>query len=305
MAIFHTSYIGTSVAKEDVLPLVEILTAKENWFLNNLEKSTAMNTVHSTMTDSLRTAASAAVTEEADYTDLARTYPSLVSNIVEIVAIPFTVTRTAQQIQYYHGQNELARQTTKGLIDWGNAVEFDLVRSTLTSGASGTAPKMDGIIRGISQSTNYTLQTSGTTFTATILRLLMKDNWDNSNGEVATDIFVGSFLSDTIDTFTNKSNVVITGGNETTIVHALDVYETGLGKVRKHTHRYVQTSDDANARILAVRPEKFAIAYLQRPFIQTDLSRLGDYDKRAVLGKLTLELKNKTSNWFADGYDKD
>jgi len=305
MADTHTTYLGTDAIKKDVLPLVEILTANEDWFLNNLQKSTAISTIHNTQTDTLRTTATAAVTEAADYTTIARSYPTLVPNLVEIVAIPFQITRTAQQVQMYNGQNELARQTTKALIEWGNAVEFDLVRSTLTSGASGTAPKMDGIIRGISQSTNYTLQTSGTTFTASILRLLMKNNYDNSNGEVATDIFVGSFLSDKIDAFTNKSNVVVTGGNETTIVHALDVYETGLGKVRKHTHRCVQTTDDANARILAVRPEKFAIAYLQRPFIDTGLSRSGDYDKRAVVGKMTLEVKNKTSNWFADGYDKD
>ena len=214
------------------------------------------------------------------------------------------VTRTAQQIQFYHGENELARQTTKALIDWGNAAEFDLVRSTLTSGASGTAPTMDGIIRGISKSTNYTLQTSGTAFSASILRGLMKVNWDNSNGDVATDIFVGSFLSDAIDSFTNKSNVVVTGLNATAIINAVDVFETGLGKVNKHTHRYVQQSGDANARILGVRPEKLRIAYLQKPFIDTDLARSGDYDMRAVIGKLTLEIINQDSNFFADGYAK-
>jgi len=256
------------------------------------------------MTDTLRTAASAAVTEEADYTNLERSAPSLVPNIIEIIAIPFRVTRTASQVQYYHGQNELARQTTKGLMDWGNAVEFDLVRSTLTSGASGTAPKMDGIIRGISKSTNYTLETSGTAFSASILKGLMKANWDNSNGDVATDVFVGSFLSDAMDDFTNKSNVVVTGLNVRELVTAVDVFETGLGKVRKHSHRYVQQSGDANARILGVRPEKLRLAYLQRPFIDTDLARSGDYDARAVIGKLTLEIINKDSNWFADGYLK-
>ena len=131
----------------------------------------------------------------------------------------------------------------------------------------------------------------------------MKNNWDNSNGEVATDVFVGSALSDRMDEFTNKSTVVVTG-EATTVVNALDVFETGLGKVRKHTHRYVQTTSDANARILGVRPEKLRIAYLQKPFIDTDLARNGDYQARAVVGKLTLEILNKDSNFFADGYLK-
>lgn len=149
------------------------------------------------------------------------------------------------------------------------------------------------------------MQSSGTVFSATILRGLMKNNWDNSNGDVATDIFVGSYLSDKIDEFTNKSNVVITGANATQVIHALDVFETGLGKVRKHTHRYVQQAGDANARILGVRPEKLGIAYLQKPYIQTDLAKSGDYEARAVVGKLTLEIINKDSHFFADGYDKD
>lgn len=160
-----------------------------------------------------------------------------------------------------------------------------------------------GIIRGISKSTNYTLETSGTAFSASILRGLMKNNWDNSNGDVVTDIFVGSYLSDKIDEFTNKSTVVVTG-EATTVINALDIFETGLGKVRKHTHRYVQQSSDANARILGVRPEKLRIAYLQKPYIQTDLAKSGDYEARAVVGKLTLEILNKDSNFFADGYFK-
>jgi len=302
MAEILNSYLDTT-RKPDVLSLVEILTAKENWFLTNLGKNVAKETTHQTMIDTLRTPASAAVTESADYTNLARTTPTLVPNVVEVIAIPFRVTKTQQQIAHYHEQNELSRQTTKALADWGNAAEFDLVRSTLVSGESGTAPKMNGIIRGISKSTNYTLQTSGVTFSASILRGLMKDQWDNSNGDVATDIFVGSYLSNVIDEFTNKSYTVIDGSNEKSIVHAVDVFETGLGKVRKHNHRYVQQSGDANGRILGVRPEKLRIAYLQKPFIDTGLARSGDYDSRAIVGKLTLETINKDSNFFADGYN--
>jgi hypothetical protein len=301
MAEILNSYLDTT-RKDDVLSLVEILTAKENYFLNNLGKNSAKETTHQTMTDTLRTAASGAVTESADYTNLARTTPTLVPNVVQIVAIPFRVSKTQQQIQHYHEQNELSRQTTKALMDWGNAAEFDLVRSTLVSGASGTAPKMNGIIRGISKSSNYTLQTSGTVFSASILRGLMKDQWDNSNGDVATDIFVGSYLSNAIDEFTNKSYTVIDGSNEKSIVHSVDIFETGLGKVRKHNHRYIQSSD-ANGRILGVRPEKLKIAYLQKPFIDTGLARSGDYDSRAVVGKFTLETINKDSNFFADGYN--
>jgi len=136
---------GDVSRKEDVLGLVEILTAEENYFLNNLGKTGSKDMVHITLTDTLRTAASAAVAEGGDYTMGAKTTPSRLQNVVEIVAIPFAVTRSQQQIQKHTGENELSRQTTKALMDWGNAAEFDLVRSAIASGVSGTIPKMSKI----------------------------------------------------------------------------------------------------------------------------------------------------------------
>jgi len=291
--------------KEDVLGLVEILTPKENWFVRNLRKGKVTDTIVSTLTDTLETAASGAVNETGDYTAAALTTPSKLTNLVEIVAKPFKVARTQNQIEKYTNENELRRQTTKKLAEWGNSAEFDIVRSTLVSGASGTTPKMSGIIQATSKSSNHTTQSSGTVFSASILKGLMKANWDNSNGNVATDIFMGSFLSDAMDDFTNKSYTVVNGTNEKTIVNSIDLYETGLGKVRKHTHRYIQQSGDATGRILAVNPQYLELGYLQKPFIDTGLARSGDYDFRAIVGKLTLRVRNQDVHWFADGYDKD
>lgn len=295
---------GDSSAKEDVvLNAIEILTAKETQIMNLLPKSSAINTIHSYLTDTLDTAASLAVAEGGDYTGTALTTPSRLTNLVEIVAKNYKVTRTQQQIQHYHGENELNRQTKKALMDWANAAEFDLVRSTLTSGASGTAPKLSGIIEAISKSTNHTSHTSTTAWDATILDGLMKDNWDNSNGDVATDLFMGSFLRKATDAFTQKSNIVVNNpGGQTQIVRTVTTYETAFGTLNVRTHRYVQQSGDAHGRVLAIRPEKLAVAWLQKPFVDTTLARSGDYDNRAVVGKFTLEVHNQDSNWFADGF---
>jgi len=277
---------GDVSAKEDVvMDAIEILTAKETQIFNMLGKGEAVNTVHSYLTDTLRTAASKAVAEGGDYTLSANSTPSRLTNLVEIVAVPFAVTRTQQDISHYHGQNELERQTSKALMDWGNAAEFDLVRSTLTSGASGTAPKLSGIVEAISKSTNTTAHNSGTVWDATILDGLMKDNWDNSNGDVATDVFMGSFLRKATDGFTQKSNTVVNNpGGQTKIVRTVTTYETAFGTLSIHTHRYVQQSTDATGRILALRPEKLKVAFLKRPYIDTGLARSGDYDKRAIVG---------------------
>lgn len=299
-----TTYGDRSAREDVVLNAVEILTAKETQIANMIGESTAIATIHSYLTDTLRAAASQAVAEEGDYTALTTTTPSRLTNIVEIVAIPFKVSRTQQDISHYHGRNELERQTEKALMDWGNSMEFDLVRSTLVSGASGTAPKMSGIIEATSLANNHTSHTSGTAWSASILDGLMKLNWDNSNGDVATDLFMGSYLRTKTDDFTAKSNVVVNGGGMTGIVRTVTTYETAFGTVRIHTHRYIQQSADATGRVLAVRPEKLKKAWLKKPYIDTDLARSGDYDNRAVVGKLTLEVNNQNSNWYADGFLK-
>jgi len=140
------SYGDVSIKEDVVLNAVEILTARETRIFNMIGVSKAIATVHSYLTDTLKTAASNAQTEAGDYTNLARTTPSRLTNLIQNIAIPFRVSRTQQKVQHYHGEDELNRQTRKALMEWANDAEFVLVRETLTSGVSGTAPKMSKLV---------------------------------------------------------------------------------------------------------------------------------------------------------------
>jgi hypothetical protein len=295
---------GDSSKKEDVvLNAIEILTATENQVQAALGKSKAINMVHSYLVDTLLTAGSLATEQGADFSLSTLTTPTRLTNIVEEIAKAFLVTRPEEVVQSYSGQNELDRQLTKALKDWGNALEFDLVRSTLASGVSGTVAKMSGVLQAISKSSNYTLATSGTVFSATILDALMTNNWTSSNGDVATDAFVGGTMRRIVDNFTQKTNVVVnTPGNGSTIVRTVSTYETSMGTLMVHKHRYIFVAGtDANNRFLAIRPEKLAVSYLDMPFVK-DLAESGAYNKKAVYGSCTLEVRNQDSNWFTDGY---
>ena len=70
-----------------------------------------------------------------------------------------------------------------------------------------------------------------------------------------------------------------------------------------HKHRYVQQAADATGRVLAIRPEKIKVAYLDMPFIK-DLAESGAYSKKAVYGSCTVEYRNQNSNFFASGFLK-
>lgn len=298
------SYGDVSRKDDVVLNAVEILTAKETSIFNMIGTTEAKDTIHSFLTDTLRTAASAAVSESADYSLSACTTPSRNTNIVQKVSIAYAVTDTQRAIDHYHGEDELARQTQKALMDWGNSAEFDLVRSTLVSGVSGTTMKMSGIIEATSTSTNHTSHTSGTAWSASILDGLVKNQWSVSNGDMATELFLDPILRQKTDDFTQKTNVVVNGAGMTSIVRTVSTYTTAFGTLNIHTHRYLTISGtDATGRVLAIRPDKLKKAFLIKPYIDTNIGRKGPYEQRAVVGDLTLEVRNKRSNFYADGFN--
>ena len=300
-AVFQT--YGDSTIKTDiVLDSVEIISAREDGIFAMLGKTNAIAMIHSYPVDTLATPASAAVEQGADFTYTTRTSPTLITNLVQEVAIPIRVTRPQIAVQHYHGQNELDRQLAKGLMEFTNAVEFDLVRGTQASGISGTAQTMNGIITAISKSTNTTAQTSGTVFSASILDALMMNCWTNSNGDVATDLFVGGIMKRVTDSFIAKSNVVVNSPDIRGIVKTVTTYETAFGTLTIHKHRFVQQSGDATGRILAIRPEKLKVAFLEKPTVLTDLQTGGAYTPRAVYASLTLETRNQDSNFFCSGF---
>lgn len=295
---------GDVSRKEDVVEdAIEILTATEDNIQKSLGKTTAIDEVHSFLTDTLAVAGSLAVQQGADFSSAALSQPVRLTNIVQEVARTFTVSQKQVDIEHYTGGNELDRQTTKALKDFSNGVEFDLVRSTLVSGVSGTVAKMNGIIAAISKSTNTTAQASGTVFSASILDGLMKDNWENSNGDVATDVYTGGGLRQVVDTFVQKTNVVVNTPGMTDIVRTVSTFETSFGTVKFIKHRYVEQAADATGRVLAIRPEKLKIAYLHRP-VEMELPSSGAYKRRTIYGSMTLEVNNQDSNFFVSGFRK-
>lgn len=308
MAAELLTYGDVSRVEDVVLNAVEQLTATETQIANMLGKTQARDTVHSYLVDTLATPGSLAVEMGRDFSNTAVSTPTRLTNIVEEIAKKIVVTRPQEAVEHYFGQNMTEYQTAKALKEWGNALEVDLILSNLASGVSGTTAKMSGILQAISKATNTTAHTSGTVFSATILDGLMQANWQNSNGDVATDLFVGGIMRRNIDNFTQKTNNIVNIGDATKILRTVTTYETAFGTVSIHLHRYVQTTDgstdNATGRVLGIRPEKLKVAWLDKPTIMTDLSKNGAYTPRAIYGSCTLEVKNQDSHFHATGFLK-
>lgn len=295
------SYSDTSI-KEDVLDAIETLTAQENWLLNNLGKTTAASTTHEWQTDTLMTVSSGGLTvaEGADASLTALTTPSRVTNITEIIRKDFGVTRTQRKVAHYGFEDPYIYQTTKAMKDWGNHAEYELLRSTLTSGVSGTAPSMKGIRALVT--TNVTAHTSGTVFSETILQGLLTLIYTNGAGQFADTILVGSNLKKKISGFVSGSTKYI-DATDKKLVNMVAVYESDFGVQKVVLHRYVTLSADSTAECDIITKDTFKIAYLDRPHIEP-LSKAGDTDRAMLVGELTLEGRNEALNVEATGFNK-
>lgn len=290
---------GDSAIVKDVQEQIEILTPVENLLMKNLRKSTATATVHQWQDDTLRTVSSAAAAEIQTHNPSALSTPTLRTNLIEHVYLAGSVSEAQDKVKHFSGVNEYERQVTKVMMDWSNAAEFDLLRSSLISGVSGTAPRMNGVIRTLS--TNVTAQTSGTVFSESILIGLLKMTWDNSNGESATDILVGSNLKSRISAFTTglTKNVL---SSEKMAGQVVQSYESDYGTVNVHLHRYIQSSD-STSRIAGIRMDKFYVAYLVDGEAKlTEYAKTKTAKDFVVNGYLTLENRNEKCSFFSSGY---
>jgi len=299
MAAELRSYGDTTVVRS-VQEEIEILTPEENLLLKNLAKSTAKAMTHQWMDDTLDTAGSAVATEYKAFTPDTLSVPTLRSNLVQHVYKAISVTEAQTMVSHEHAQNEFSRQVAKKMISWSNAAEYDLVRSSLVSGVSGTAPRMNGVIQ--LTSTNSTAHTSGTVFSESIALGLLQLTWDASNGDAATDVMVGSVIKRKMSGFATGITKNINVG-EKKAGQVVQVYESDFGTVNVHLHRYVQVSGDATARFLAVNMSKLYIAYLEGGEPKMTEQGVRSTSRDAVInGYLTLENRQEKTGAFASGF---
>jgi len=285
--------------------LVEQLSPAEDTLFRTLGKSTAYNVVHQWLVDTLATTAVAGE-EASQFSATALNNPTRSTNVVEKIDLDFGISDTQRAVDHYGFADRFAYEQEKALKSWRNKAESELLRSSLVSGASGTAPTMIGIVNCIS--TNATAQTSGTVFNQSNLDGLLGLAWENGNGEPVTDVYVGSKLKGRISGFSGRTGTqFVIPADATRLITTTSKYVSDYGELNVHLHRYINKSyagaEDATARILGIAASKFRIAYLIQPKVEVYGKRGSTTDAR-VTGSLTVESLNERTSFFASGYAK-
>lgn len=301
---FLRSFGDTSVA-EDVLDIVVQLSPEEDTLFRTLGTSTAYNTIHQWLVDTLAT--TAAVGEEAaQFSASALNNPTRSTNIVETINLDFGITDVQRAVDHYGFMDRLSYEQEKAMKSWRNKAEADILRSSLVSGASGTASQMIGIINCIS--TNATTQTSGTVFNQSNLDAHLADAWTNGNGQAITDVFVGAALKRRISAFSGRTgSQFIIPMNEKRLITTTSGYTSDFGDLQIHLHRYMQKSytgtTDGTGRVLGIVADTFKIAFLNGLTPKMEIfGRRGSTTDGRISGTLTVESRNERTGFFASGY---
>jgi len=296
---------GDASIKEDVLDMIEQLSPEETSLFKTLGKSTAYAMVHQWLVDTLAT--TAAVGEEAaQFSGTALNNPARSTNIVEIVNLDFGVTDAQRAVDHYGFEDRFAYEQEKALKSWRNKAESDILRSSLVSGASGTAAQCIGILNCIS--TNKTSHSSGTILNQSILDGLLGIAWENGNGQAVSDLFVGSLMKRRISQFSGRSGTqFVLPADQERLVTTTSGYVSDFGDLKVHLHRYMQkdyaANSDATGRVLGIVADKFKIAYLNgmTPSVERFGRRGSTTDARAS-GAFTVESLNERTSFFSDGF---
>ena len=289
--------------RESLLDIVVNIDPTEQQLVSGLQRSSASNTLHEWVLDTLEAVGVNAQFEGGAAPTDGASNPTRAQNITQIFAKTAVVSGTEQAVNRVGG-DRMAYEVTKKLKALKNDIEYALVRGSIASGVastsgSGSARQLKGIKGWITtNSVNY----SGATLTETVLNDMFESVWNGSGKEVNA-VYTSMKGKRRISSFTAGA----TKNVETTdkrLVNSVDVYQSDAAKmVKLFAHRYVTVSGDYTAAatpgfdVLALNEGSWAIAYLQGREPQTkDLAVTGDAVSKEIVTELTLESRGEKAN---------
>lgn len=294
--------------RESLLDIVVNLDPTEHQLVSGLQRSSASNTLHEWVEDTLETVGDNAQPEGADAAADVASDPVRKQNITQIFTKTAKVTGTAKATNRVGG-DRMAYEITNKLKALKNDIEFALIRGSIASGNASTAAASARRLKGIKNwfdgtATTNTQNYSGATLTETVLNDMFETVWNNSNKEVNA-VYTTMKGKRRISGFTagNTKNVE---ASDKRLVNSVDVYQSDAAKmVKLFAHRFVTVAGDyvttatPGFDVLALNEGSWAIAYLTgREPKATDLAKAGDSDTKQIVTELTLEARGARANYY-------
>ncbi len=291
--------------RESLLDIVVNIDPTEHQLVSGLQRSSASNTLHEWVEDTLEAVGDNAQAEGATAPVDGASNPSRKQNITQIFAKTAKVSGTEQAVNRVGG-DRMAYEITKKLKALKNDIEYALVRGSIASGVastsgSGSERRLKGIKSWITtNTTNY----SGATLIESTLNDMFESVW-NASGKEVNAVYTSMKGKRRISSFTAGSTKNV-NADDKRLVNAVDVYQSDAARmVKLFAHRYVTVTGDYTAAatpgfdVLALNEGSWAIAYLTgREPKSKDLAVTGDYVAKEILTELTLEARGEKANYY-------
>lgn len=316
MAVGGIVYTYPDVARrESLLDAVNMLDPTDTQMLSGFKQTSANNTLHEFIIDTLEAVDDNAQGEGADAPADVSNDPTRLNNITQIFARTAKISGTELGDNLKRvGGNRMNTELTKKMKTLKGDIEFALVRSSKASGvassSAASARRMQGVKNWIT--TNVTNQ-SGTSLTETNLNDLFELSWNV--GANIDAVYVPMKGKRRISAFTSGANKNV-DLQDRRLVNAVDVYESDAAKmVKLFKHRYVTTgigkgdTSPTNAvnksdyvttatpgfDVIGLQEDAWATAWYRKPFTKP-IAETGDFTAKELITELTLEGLQQAAN---------
>jgi len=290
--------------REDLLDIIMDVSPDANPLTTMLGRREAKQTTHEWLEDYIaRPTSNSGEVEGSDATFADLTQPSRRTNVTQIIRQTVRVSDTERAVSVAGMSDPFDYQKSKALRQWKNKLEYALVRSSLTSGASGSAQTMIGIEAVVTSHT--TGRASGTSLSETEFNDMVYDVANDVGDDDVFDMVLTTLkLRQKISTFTAGSTRYV-DAKDKRLIRPVMVYESDFGVHRIFGHKDVsQSAATPGPKILGLKEDKWKIAYLtgRQPKF-TALSKTGSNTKGMIEGEATLEYLAERANALRHGYN--
>lgn len=302
-----TNTLLTSVAvgnRESLHDFISILNKDETPYQTAIGTDVGSATKEEWQTDALGAVDGSNFQNEGDdFSGLSITATTRVSNRMQILRKNFVISETQEVVKKAGRDSEISYQTAL----FGRRIKMDLEAFLSKNQASAAGPprKMGGIeswltsnvSRGSGGSSggfsagDTAAPTDGTQRTSTeaLLQTVIKSAWDN--GGHPTLLLMGSAQKQNFSGFTGiATQFQEPKGKMATVIGAVDRYVSDFGTFNAVASRFVRGRE-----ILVLDPALNRVIWL-RKWKKLEIPRTGDARKFAIIGEMTLEVRNEQGN---------
>ena len=274
--------------REDLTGYISTITRHKTPLFSDLPKTKASATYHEWQTDSLSTGNANAQIEGADFTFAIPATRTRLGNRTQIFTKSVEVSGTQREVEVAGIDDEFANQLNKRMKEIATDVEKALITGTGNSGASGTARELQGILSFIATNVETGTSTAEAYLSETRFNNALQLIWDQ--GGEPDSAYLNSFQKRQVSSFSTPNTRYLDMDDSKTLKNTVSVYESDFGVINIHLNSFMTTS-----KVAILQKDLWAVAVL-RGIKTTDVAKVGDADRAALVGELTLESRNEAGS---------